>query len=493
MKFLKPTIYTLGLLSMVFLTSCSSFLEETSQDELIPSSLEDLQSTMYAEAYPYNFSSDMFLNLLTDELVCQGLNNDYYVTQYSNGTAMFQFDKAMFDGDYAIPSDANSWKNYYEKIMGCNVVLDYLPFVSGSESEKNAVKGQAQFLRGFYYLRLAMIYCQLYNAEGVNPEQALGVPLVLTMDVTDDFPVRASLKDTYAQIESDLTESIALLRDNYDAPSAHRVSYLAAEAMLSRMYLYMGRDEDWQKVVDYSTDVLAEKPTLTYLSSFSAAFHNKGIYDLDVSEEPIWVYGVATTANNDYLPTQLQWGSVPPYTVSSELSTLYDANDLRLSSYFYSVNYNGVDYNLRPNKIGMYQSNYGDWGIRNAEVYLNRAEAYARLYKAGGSSDNLANALADLNYLRQTRYATGTYEDVDMNDADALLAFCLEERRRELCLENSLRWFDIKRLSLSVTHTYMDAAGVSSDYTLDSGDPLYALPIPYDAINRNYKLEQNPR
>ena len=35
--------------------------------------------------------------------------------------------------------------------------------------------------------------------------------------------------------------------------------------------------------------------------------------------------------------------------------------------------------------------------------------------------------------------------------------------------------------------------GITSDYTLAGNSPLYALPIPYTAINRNYNLKQNPR
>lgn len=102
-------------------------------------------------------------------------------------------------------------------------------------------------------------------------------------------------------------------------------------------------------------------------------------------------------------------------------------------------------------------------------------------------------ALNDLNVLRETRYMTGSYVDEQITDANELLEFCLMERRLELSLEEGFRWFDIKRLGLSVTHIYIDTEGVEREYTLESNSPLYALPIPYDAIERNYRLEQNPR
>ena len=46
---------------------------------------------------------------------------------------------------------------------------------------------------------------------------------------------------------------------------------------------------------------------------------------------------------------------------------------------------------------------------------------------------------------------------------------------------------------ISVTHKYIDSEGIEKEYVLESNSLLYALPIPYDAIERNYKLKQNPR
>ena len=98
-----------------------------------------------------------------------------------------------------------------------------------------------------------------------------------------------------------------------------------------------------------------------------------------------------------------------------------------------------------------------------------------------------------MNTFRETRYATGTYVAEEITDAQDLLDFCLKERRLELCVEEGFRWFDIKRFGLSVTHKYIDSGGVEREYVLENNSLLYALPIPYDAIERNYKLKQNPR
>lgn len=481
----------IGIMSMFSFTSCGNFFDESSQDEIKPSNIEDLKAVMYKEAYPYQMIVDPYLNLLTDETQCNGLLNDNYTSQHKSGQPIFCFEKNMFDATHIIADDTNSWKNYYEKIMGCNVVKDYLDKVSGTDKDKNGVLGQVLFLRAYYYLKLALIYCQPYSGKNINPDTALGLPLQLTMTVSDTNLKRTTLRETYAQIEKDLLESLSLLKENYNAESAFRVDEITANCLLSRLYLYMGRNEDMANVVKYADAAIDKGPALTNFDSFQSSYGNKGVYDLDVSSEVVWTYGNASYYCSTYFVTNAYTEQFP-YTVSNSLVSLYDAtNDLRYRSY------------LRPNmwssdmqythKKGTANSTYGDNGIRMAEIYLNRAEALIREAKIDGDASKITKALSDLNTLRRSRYVSQTYTDINIIDADKLLDFCLQERQRELCWEEGFRWFDIKRLGLSVTHTYLDADENPTTFTLESNSLLYALPIPYDAIDRNKNLEQNPR
>lgn len=425
--------------------------------------------------------------LLTDEVQCNGLSNDTYATVHQSGTPVFTFNPMMFDGIEVFPADVNAWKTYYEKIKGCNVIIDYVSEISGTEEEKNALVGQALFLRSFYYLKLATIYCQPYNAPGIDVNTALGVPLILTMELTDDFPRRVSLKALYEQIEKDLLTAATLLEENYTPDNVWRVGNVAAYTLLSRLYLYMGRDEDMDNVIKYADLAIAQGPDLTRLALLDGS--GKSVYNSDVSSEVIWIYGVNSFGGGSFFTTNVTWGYDVPWEVSSDLLRLYDAtNDLRYKMYY------GSPYGcIYGTKVAHNTSNGSDHGIRIAEAYLNRAEAFIRRSLATGNAGDRVLALNDLNVLRETRYVTGSYVDEQITDANELLKFCLMERRLELSLEEGFRWFDIKRLGLSVTHVYIDSEGVEREYTLESHSPLYALPIPYDAIERNYRLEQNPR
>ncbi|MDD2426804.1 MAG: RagB/SusD family nutrient uptake outer membrane protein [Eubacteriales bacterium] len=481
--------YCLGLVSIFALNGCQDFLKESSQDEIIPSTVSDLRSVMYKEAYPYAFSCDNYVPLLTDEMTCNGLNYNSYAASLQNGTPVFTFNPEMFDGIEAFPLNENSWKKYYEKIKGCNVIISQLANVSGTEKEKNALLGQSLCLRGYYYMKLVLLYGQAYTGEGVNPEESLGVPLILSMDVTDQFPSRNTLKEVYDQIESDLTRSAELLDENYISETAFRVGHITANALLSRFYLYKG---DFEKLIQCADKVVLEGPALTNLASLGTTYT---IFDPAGSSEVLWVYGSSLSRNGSYF-TNSYWNATGPipFTVSTDLIDMYDSeNDLRYSSYFYYETIKGMRYAIRGNKIGQNISNYGERGVRMGEVYINRAEAAARLFKENGDAQYKTQALSDLNTLRRSRYKAGTYTDVDISDSDELISFCLTERQRELCLEESLRWYDIKRLGIKVTHRYVNQEGDDSTHELVAGSKLYALPIPYDAINRNYKLVQNPR
>lgn len=503
----KTTIYFLLLLCTV-LGSCKKFLAEYSQDEIRPTTTTDLAALMYSDAYPYNALFDTF-DMLTDDILCNGVAKDYqnepvanYVTALQNGMAMFKFDPQMFESSSTIPSGADVYTAYYSKIKGCNVVMDNLDKVSGTETDKKAILGQCLFLRSFFYMKLVTIYGQPYSGTGVNPVTNMGVPLVLNSQVKDGGLARNTLKEVYDQIEMDLLKARDLLNDNFEPPTTFRVGSAAADALLSRFYLYRGSSTDWDKVIDYADRVLAIKSTLTQMNTFysSGNFVGQGVY-LSTGPEVLWVYGGSTTTDlSPYFPSYPNY--FPPYAVSASLSNLYDRGkgagtdyegDLRYQAFF--TNYiNGSAFLYKPRKAAD-NANYGGKGIRVAEVYLNRAEAYVKRFVQNGNAADLTAALADLNYLRRSRFDTRTvaYTPVVITDAAALLKFCQDERRRELCLEDGHRWIDIKRWGLSVTHSFTATDGSTTQHILPANSPLYALPIPYLAFLNNPSLVQNPR
>src|SRR5689334_10549141 len=92
------------LLSVIILSSCKKFLSESSQDEIRPTTTSDLNSLLIGTAYPYRNSLDIYLDLLTDDIQCNGLPKatsgeplTAFRTYLQAGYYLFRFDPMMFD------------------------------------------------------------------------------------------------------------------------------------------------------------------------------------------------------------------------------------------------------------------------------------------------------------------------------------------------------------------------------------------------------------
>ena len=167
------------ILSIIGLCSCNDFLKETSQDEVIPSTIEDLDQLLAYEGYPrYETQLMSFLDLLDDDVTQYITNNSQktIVTKYSPlylwGGRTATTNETMFE-DYmnlTNPTDnspiieVDSYEKFYKMIAGCNVVIDMIGDVDGEEKTKKRVEGEARILRSFYYFNLVNIYAYPYNA-----------------------------------------------------------------------------------------------------------------------------------------------------------------------------------------------------------------------------------------------------------------------------------------------------------------------------------------
>lgn len=475
----RMRLHLLFLLStIILLSSCGNFFDESSQDEIKPTTVEDLRSTFFHEGYPYNFSSDNYLFLLTDETQSNGLNGTSYSNMFTVGQPLYCYDPVMFDGNVSFISDENSWKNYYQLVMGCNVALDYVDGMTGADIDKRQLKGQARLLRAFYFLKLATIYCQPYSND---PDNNLGISLITSSSVDDAYPKRSTLRQTYDFIESELKTAKEELKD-YKPTTKYRVTSEVASILLSRLYLY---EEKWDECIEASNEAISNGPQLSNFNSFNGTDHN--VWSVDESSEVVWNYS-GRLYGSSYIDGQVLSADAIPYSLDSHILALYDqTNDIRYKKYI--QNYGSYAFVMKTSFNSLYD---GEHGVRMAEVYLNRAEAYARKALAGNGSA-MAQALADINKLRRSRYVNGTYTDITDITSDKLLQLVLDERQREFVWEDGFRWMDIKRNHLSVTHNFIDDTGNTHTYRLKADDPLYALPIPAAAVSRNPNLQQNPR
>lgn len=492
----KICIFLLAL----WLAGCNDFLTESSQDEVKPSTVEDLEQILLGDAYLNDYNIYNITFLFTDDAQCNGLNNSSYEEVFEKDKWKFTWSDKMFT-DEGGGYDADFWEIPYKGIWGCNIVLDNLDKVEGDNRLRTSIRGEALVLRSWYYLMLVNFFGQPYN-QG-DPTQSLGVPLKLNADVITDLFIRNTVAEVYAQIEADILEGNRLLKENSSNQSYFRVGHLAAKAMLSRMYLYM---ENWDKALAYADSVLAIKSDLFDMNDIEGWSNLKSsgtesVYSTILSNEIIWMrkYGKTTTQ-------PLKIGTAP-FTVSQSLReslgssysviNAHAIKDIRGIVYIaWGTDYSALAGGDREHATFPYATVKDEesgkcQGIRTAELYLNRAEAEAHKYLNEGTETYRIKALADLNKLRRYRFNKSfTYEPIDIINAEDLISFCREERRRELCGETNHRWFDLRRYGEpELTHVFFKTKSEKENYTLKFN--RYALPIPGKVLEINPKLQQN--
>lgn len=480
------------LLLVCFLASCNDFLKESSQDEIRPSLVGELEQMFIGNGYEESCDFYCCTDIFTDDIKSYRVSSEANRVYYDEQRWLFAWDNLMFT-DAEAGYYACLWEEPYRKILGCNLVLDNLDNMYGEPDEKARLRGEALTLRAWYYLQLVNLFGVAYN-QG-DPETDLGVPLKLNSTVTGESFARNTVGEVYEQIESDLLRGNYLLTmyddGNYDV---FRMGHLAAKAILSRMYLYM---EEWDKAAIYADSVLQEQNALIDLNDLSygsfSSWGEESVYDRYDLKEAIWAR--SGMSSEIEVGISAVWGELPPFFASNELGDTYehatyeDVNakeiwDLR--GYFYFIWLEDFATGVTQ-RVTISKSMYNYGGIRTAEVYLNRAEANAQKFLRDGKDEDRRAALADLNELRKYRINEDFYSEVDITDGQELLDFCLAERRKELCGETNHRWCDIRRYGINVTHVSVEEGG--AEYVKDMSK--YALPIPEMVLDQNKKLEQN--
>lgn len=447
--FLLTTAWVILLFTGI--TSCKKYLEVKPDIKLAtPARLSDLQAIL--DNFPRTgisvssgeASADNYF-VYPDDLA--GMDED-------------QFRIYTWQPDHLYAGAACDWANGYKVIYYANTVLDALPdidIVPGTETERNNIKGQALMLRGLMFYNLASLWSPAYDQTTAS--SALGIPLRLSSDFNEKS-VRSNLQESYDRAIRDLKESAALLP--IVPRSSTRGSRPAAYAALSRLYLTM-RNYPMSKL--YADSSLQLKNTLINYNTIDPSAD----YPFSQVNAETLFYQVAGFALTDYSYAK----------IDTSLYDSYEDNDLR-KTLFFSENFDGSKFYR-----GSYSNSDGLFaGLAVDEVYLNRAECWAR-------AGNTTEAMSDLNTVLQTRYKTGTFIPLTATDPTNALQIILTERRKEL-LMRCLRFADIKRLNKEGTNIGLKRLVGNMVYTLPANDLRFALPLPEDVLALSGMM-QNPR
>lgn len=374
----------------------------------------------------------------------------------------------------------NGWQNYNpinDMTLLIEAIQKFQEDPTGFDpTEINSVEGQARALRAFYYFVTVNIHAYTPTAI-IDSKNRGGVPIlekgVVAFTDIDFDAVRNPIDEVYTFIKDDLTAAIGML-DNTDTNDQTFIGRAAAQAILSRVALYNG---DWADAVSAATDVI-DDPTsgaslstyATYASDWSEALHPESLFTLfyETAENP----GSNIAISSIYSP---EGGGFGDYVPTEVFKALLSTNDARRQLLLDTDTDGLEEYRKMTSDAGEQFLDHIPM-IRLSEVYLNRAEAYAR-------QGLRTQAIADLDLIR-ARTLGPDFVATSVTTDEELIDAILLERRLELAFEGH-RWFDLKRIGEGV-----DKSDTTGEVIAHSDDRMLA-PIPANDIAINNNIVQN--
>ena len=470
-------------LAIPVIVSCKKdFLEIVPKGKLIATQVSD---------YNLLLSNLSLLNMSNGGSLAQAAMGDEVAAAnpYFAGTdlrtqRLFRWDAVIYE-----PAElATEMGVLMENLYTYNKVINEIENASGGlEEQKQSIKAEALAGRAWIYFQLINYYGKPYDAATAASDP--GYPIIRVSNVTDNNFTRASVKEVYDFIVSDLQAAIPQL----PARTTHRLrmSKSAGEALLGKVLMFMGKFDVAEPLLNAALNDLANADIRVRLYDYNVTFAPGGLF------LPISIFGPTTptapnTEENIYAKqfiNSLTFAS-SELVLHPDAAALFKPSDLRLKFYTTQPYPSGEVYAggaLR--KAGPISSQIG---VTVPDLYLLLAECRAR-------NNDLTGAVNIAETFRKHRMPQqdAAIPTAIASDKIALVKFILEERVREFALLG-YRWFDMRRLSVDAdykstvkyTHTLFDQAGNTSTFTLRP--ERLVMRLPQLIINQNPGMQNNP-
>lgn len=272
-------------MAMAGLTSCKKFLDTKPTDFYSP---DDYYKT---EAQLRQALNGVYGDLMRPELYAQVMGFNFVSLTdevLSNRGADGDARGLRFNYDASLVHVAGIWRFCYVGIRNLNALLENIDKADVAEAQRNIIKGQALFLRGYFYFLLTSNYGD--------------VPLILRPLALNEVNIPATpQKGVYEQIEKDMKEAETLLTGYTSNKLGYNdvVTQTAVQAILARVYIYWAGypQNDISKYADVITytDKVINSGLHALNPDYRQVFINlsQDLYDV---KENIWEIGSAGAA-----------------------------------------------------------------------------------------------------------------------------------------------------------------------------------------------------
>ena len=411
-----------------------------------------------------------------------------FVSPVSNWTTSYKW---IPNYDPTSSYNRANWSMFYQWIANANVLINGIDAATGDQEDKDVIKGQALLYRAWGHYQLVQLYGGRYNKGGGNSQ--LGIPIKI--DNSADPIARSTVEEVYTQINTDIDDAIILL-DGFSRDNKSHFDASIAKGLKARVALAQG---DWSTASTFAVQARSGYSLMdqeTYAEGFQVFSES--------NDEFMWASQIQEDQTD-------KWANYGAYISRNFSSSAIRANPRAISSLLYPMisdtdvrktlwDPTGEHLNLPAGvsllsrharkpytnqkfiAVSNSDSRVDVPHMRAAEMYLIEAEALAR----SGQDGPAALALYNLVSSRDDAYTLSS------NSGTALVDEIMVQRRIELWGEG-FRWYDLKRLNLSLDRTGSNqTVALAGFMEVAAGDNMWNWPIPQDEIDANPLIEQNP-
>ncbi len=424
-------------------------------------------------------------DMLGEDLVMTSAGNGWYNNCY----------KWLDHRSETATVDSYPWWFYYRIIANANMIINNIDGATGSQAEKDIIKGQALVYRAWGHFNLVQLYGKRYVAGTQNTQ--LGVPIMLTNNF--DGQPRNTVEEVYDQVETDLEEAATLLA-TYSRPNKSHMNLSVARGMQARVAL---TKQDWTSAASFASQARTGYSLMTtaeYTGGFNNYTNREWMWGSTViADQTTYFYSFFAYMSRNFSSTNIRgnpkainrvlWND-PAFTATDARKLNFDPTGahtaLALPSTFSKFPYTSQKFIAAGGADSRGDVVY----MRAAEMLLIEAEAYARM---GGRDTDAQTAL---NTLRQARETVSANYVASANTGQALIDEIMLNRRLELWGEG-FRFTDLKRLNLPLSRPTGTGGGYHTTAlcnltSVPAGDVMWEWLIPKTEIDANKQMVQNP-
>lgn len=390
--------------------------------------------------------------------------------------------------EYVATYPRNLWKAGYAVITAANNIIYHCGVFRQTAQESeipdvDKVIAWAHFARALAHFQIcnayAMPYCYTKDASHI------GVPVVERVPGFDEMIPRNTVAEVYKSVLADLEKALEML-GNDSITDCTRISGIACEALLARVYLYMG---DYANAAKYASTVMGKvklSPREEYVNMFRLPAKNLGTETIlrfnsyDHSTHMLAAFD--PTRTHDFYP-------------DPTFAAMFDADDVRAQLLTYvaeeceNEEYRGKSFSAvckhLPYKSITDESDRHPYVfvLRCSEMYLIHAEALCC-----GENPDLNGAADDLKaIIARAKGIDPSAVVLNYTGKDDLEALIEKERMRELCYEGHSH-FDVLRRGRDLVRFDTSNSKIKN---LKYPDHRFILPIDQYEMQSNDAMVQN--